>query len=181
MPPPPEVKHQVLRDHARKYGLSVLVETGTYLGGTVATMRHDFDLVYTIELDNVLFKVASKRFKRARNVEVIHGDSGVVLGKLMPAIRKPALFWLDGHYSGGITARGTKETPILEELTAIFEAPDLGHVIIIDDARGFGIAPDHPSLDGLIEFIRSGRPEYDVVVKDDSIRATPRGSERWNR
>ncbi len=174
VPPPPEVKHRTLIDYARKYGLSILVETGTLMGGTVAAVEHAFDRVYTIEIDDTLFKAASKRFEQARNIEVIHGDSGVVLGKLMAMIREPALFWLDGHYSGGITGRGAKDTPILEELTAIFNAPDLGHVIIIDDARDFGTGPDYPGLGELIEFIQSGGSGYDVVVRDDSIRATPR-------
>ena len=48
------------------------------------------------------------------------------------------MFWLDGHYSGKGTAKGKKETPILEELKTIFDTNDLRYVILIDDARHFG-------------------------------------------
>ena len=34
--------------------------------------------------------------------------------------KTPAIFWLDGHYSAGITAMGEQATPIFKELTHIF-------------------------------------------------------------
>jgi hypothetical protein len=60
----------------------------------------------------------------------------------MQRINKPTLFWLGGHYSAGETAQSHKDTPILEGLQHIFDTPDKGHVVIIDDTRCFGIDPD---------------------------------------
>ena len=60
-----------------------------------------------------------------KNVELLHGDSGTELGNVMNKINQPALFWLDGHYSAGVTAKGDKDTPIYEELVCILNAPDL--------------------------------------------------------
>jgi hypothetical protein len=44
------------------------------------------------------------------------------------------MFWLDRHYSGGFTAKGEKDCPIIEELDAISNGSHLKHSILIDDA-----------------------------------------------
>mgnify|MGYP001369983704 CR=1 FL=1 len=44
-----------------------------------------------------------------------------MLKNIIKNIDKPALFWLDGHYSGGVTGMGDNETPILEELEQIYK------------------------------------------------------------
>ncbi|MBD2771526.1 hypothetical protein [Iningainema tapete] len=91
----------------------------------------------------------------------------------MKQLKQPALFWLDGHYSQGITARGDKDTPILEELDCILSYPDLGHVLIIDDARCFGTDPAYPNINELKSFIFNKRDYVEVSVQDDSIRIVP--------
>jgi hypothetical protein len=176
IPPPHKVKQQTLQIHAQRFGLSILVETGTYHGDMVESMKHRFNRIYSIELSHRLYTEAKDRFKSATHIELIHGDSGVELAKLMKVIDEPALFWLDGHYSAGETARGNKDTPIYEELAHILGAPDHGHVIIIDDARCFGTDPAYPSIQALEEFIRSKRPNIDILVQDDSIRILPNRS-----
>lgn len=174
VPPPPAVKQENLRSCARKYGVRVLVETGTYRGDTVQALRNDFARIYSIELSPALFAQAQARFRSAKNVELIQGDSGEKLADLMRRLDQPALFWLDGHYSAGITAKGDKITPIFEELEHIFAAPARNHVVVIDDARLFGTDPGYPSMEELCRFIRSKNPAVDIAVQDDSIRITPR-------
>lgn len=173
-PPPHLVKQRNLRAFANRFGLKILVETGTYYGDMVQAMKDSFDKLYSIELSPELFQKAMKRFQGIKRVELIHGDSGIELGNLIKRIDAPTLFWLDGHYSAGITAKGEKETPIYEELRHILDAPDRGHVIIIDDARCFGTLPDYPTLDEVKGFIHSKRPNLDIAVQDDAIFVTPR-------
>jgi hypothetical protein len=43
-----------------------------------------------------------------------------VLPLIIKDLNEPAIFWLDGHYSSGITAKGDKICPIFEELDSIF-------------------------------------------------------------
>ena len=173
VPPPAAVKHQVLREHAQRHGTRILVETGTYRGDTLYALWTEFDRVYSIELDETLHREAVARFADVPSIEIIRGDSGVELARLMSRIDQPALFWLDGHFSAGVTARGDKDTPIYEELACILDRPDPGHVILIDDARCFGTEPSYPELAELIAFIRTRRPNAGIVVRDDSIRVTP--------
>lgn len=175
-PPPHCIKQRNLRRYARRHGLRVLVETGTYMGDMVAAMKPYFDTIYSIELGKELFDRACERFSQDAHVELIHGDSGDKLREIMERLERPAIFWLDGHYSAGITAKGKSETPILEELSQIFAVHDLGHVIVVDDARLFGTDPSYPTVEELREFIRSKGRKARISVKDDSIIISPYGS-----
>jgi hypothetical protein len=165
-------KHAALREYQKKYHLKTLVETGTYLGDTLYSLSNDFDNLYSIELAEYYFKRATKRFKNMPQVHLLHGDSGTVLKSLVPTLDAPALFWLDGHYSGGLTAKGEKECPVYEELYAIFKSP-LEHIIFIDDARLFIGNNDYPTLQEMEEFVKKEKPSYHFFVENDCIRLIP--------
>ncbi|UTF49341.1 hypothetical protein NLA06_12320 [Desulfomicrobium sp. ZS1] len=173
IPPPHIVKQLTIRHFAEVFGTRVLIETGTYYGDMVEAMKHYFNQIYSIELSKDLYEKAKRRFADDDNIMIIHGDSGVELEKLIAKLDEPALFWLDGHYSAGVTARGVKDTPIYEELEHIFSSPQKGHVIIIDDARCFGADPAYPSINELCEFIRPNYPNAKITVENDSIRIIP--------
>lgn len=172
-PPPHIVKQRILQDYSQKFGLKVLVETGTFEGDMVEAMKNLFDKIYSIELLKENFEKAKKRFQRNRHIEIIWGDSGKELGKIMKIISQPALFWLDGHYSGKNTAKGEEITPIYRELEHIFSSRNLGHVIVIDDARCFGTDSNYPTIEALKKYIRSKRKNVQITVAEDSIRITP--------
>src|SRR5204862_6536405 len=72
-----------------------------------------------------------------RNVELLLGDSAKILPDVLASLEQPALFWLDAHYSEGVTARGETVSPILTELDLVLGSAVKGHVILIDDAREF--------------------------------------------
>jgi hypothetical protein len=171
-PPPPEVKRRALRDAVRRYGLRTFVETGTFLGDTSAAMRTHVDQVITIELSADLAERARRRFEGVANVRVLEGDSGRLLPQLVEELREPALFWLDGHYSAGITARGDEDTPVRSELRAILDHPVDGHVILIDDARDFQ-GGAYPTVDEIRKLANAHRAGYELEVRDDIIRLTP--------
>jgi len=172
--PPPRVKQDILRHYLREYGLQVLVETGTYRGGTVEALRKEVSKVYSIELSTSLYQAAKRRFKSAKNVVLFQGDSGVVLGAVLKELKEPALFWLDGHFSGGVTATGETETPILQELEHIF-AKSARPVILIDDAKDFsgGAGNAYPSLAELMAFVKTKYVGAEISVKDNIIRIVP--------
>ena len=159
----------IIREYAERYGPGTFVETGTYLGGTVDAVRGHFRRIYSIELDPTLHARARAHFARVPHVTLLQGDSGEVLPGLLSGIREPCLFWLDGHFSGGRTAKGRLETPIVAELLAILAHPIDGHVILVDDARGFGNLPDYPSLDELRALVAARAPRLTFEVRDDII------------
>jgi hypothetical protein len=150
----------------------MLVETGTYLGDMVDAMRADFEQVISIELSEELAQHARARFARASNVQVLCGDSGKLLPEVVSRLMAPTLFWLDGHYSAGVTAKGDRETPILEELEAIFSGSTGPHVLLIDDARCFG-SGDYPSIQQVQALVMKYRPGWQFAVAGDIIRICP--------
>ncbi len=98
-------KQAVLRQFAQKYAIQYLVETGTCHGDMVAAMEKEFKKIVSIELADQFYREVCERFKGVANVELIHGDSAKVLPEVVARLDAPALFWLDGHYSGGAAAR----------------------------------------------------------------------------
>lgn len=172
-PPLHIVKQRIIRQYAEKFGVRVLIETGTCYGDMVEAVKDYFSRIYSIELSNELYKIAKRRFAGDSRIKIIHGDSGIELGKLISSLDQPALFWLDGHYSGGVTAKSDKNTPIYEELTHIFSSSQKGHLIIIDDAMCFRALPHYPSIDELIGFINAKNPNVEIEVENNIIRIVP--------
>lgn len=172
MPPPHQVKQEAIKGYAKEYGIRTLVETGTYMGDMVEAQRRNFTQIFSIELSPDLWNKAVERFRTAPEVKILQGDSGVVLHKIVSGLANPALFWLDGHFSAGVTAKGDKDCPIYEELDAIFSYSKQDHVILIDDARCFVGEGDYPTIEALTNYIQKRDPRYQIQVKDDIIRGT---------
>jgi hypothetical protein len=165
VPAPPEVKRSLLLEYAKQYNLSLLVETGTFWGGTVAAMRRHFRRVISIELEPRMARHSQRRFARFSNVSIIHGDSARELARVVSELPAPTLFWLDGHDSGGDTAA---TEPLGDELVAVMQAP-AGSVVLIDDARVFTGTP-RLTLD---EIAKATQKRFAMAIRDDVIRLTP--------
>jgi hypothetical protein len=76
----------------------------------LALLQDDFDALITIELDAELAAKAKQRFQTVPKIEVLLGDSGQKLPELLVSLHQPVVFWLDGHFSGGVTAKGNVDT-----------------------------------------------------------------------
>jgi hypothetical protein len=173
-PMPYKFKRLTIRLYAQYYGLNTLVETGTYHGDTIAELKDSFHSLYSIELQPDFYRKASQRFAGDSHVRIVHGDSGMVLGDILAELDEPCLFWLDGHYSYGQTARGTLDTPIEAELAHLFAHAATEHVVLIDDAREFTGRFDYPSIKKLRELVTMKWPAHRFDVCHDIIRISPR-------
>ncbi|MCH7812850.1 MAG: hypothetical protein IID40_02395, partial [Planctomycetes bacterium] len=128
-------------------GLTQFIETGTYQGHTARWAATCFDRVVTIEYAKVLWEAATAKWGGLTNVEFVWGDSRRLLRSLVPGLSRPAVFWLDAHWSGGDTYGEGDECPLLAELEIILGCR-MGHLILIDDARLFTAAPPPPHVPG---------------------------------
>jgi hypothetical protein len=131
------ISKEVLLKFVKK--ANVFIETGTWCGDTTSlAIDFGFKRIFTIELSEKHYQNALVRFSKNKNVVCLSGDSSDVLPILLEKINEPIVFWLDGHWSGGDTAKGILEVPLLKELDAISKSPIKSHTILIDDVRLIG-------------------------------------------
>lgn len=169
---PLEQKRVFIKDtYMSRPDITCFIETGTCKGDTIEYVKNDFKKIYSIELSKTFTEEAIFRFQNDSHVKIIPGDSAIELPKLLQNISEPCFFWLDGHYSYGDTAKGDKESPILEEIKPILTSPH-NHIILIDDARLFIGRHSYPTIFSLVRFIKKHNPSYTVSIIKDMILVT---------
>ena len=161
------LKQRTVLDYAKSSGARIFIETGTYFGLMLQACLGDFDRLVSMEVEPHFYTRAKKVFRREVRVTLLHGDSAKLLPELLRTINDPCLFWLDAHYSGGLTGRGELETPIRRELEAILSHSQK-HTILIDDAHCFDGTNDYPAV-AWIEEISLERG-YSMSLADNIIR-----------
>jgi hypothetical protein len=163
------LKRRLIASRARDFRPEVFVETGTLFGDMIYAQRNNFRQLYSIELDDYLFERAHRRFKRHPQIRILHGDSGQKITEVLKELDRPCLFWLDAHYSGGITAHGAEMTPVFDEIVHILHHPVKSHVIVIDDARLFNGTDGYPTFRALRDFVDSIDRGCLTWIENDTI------------
>ena len=168
------LKQRTVREYAEKYGLRILIETGTYYGEMISAMKKRFDRIYSIEFNPQLARRAIRKFERFPNIQIVEGDSQQVLPELLKLLREPAVFWLDaGYYAWGGVENDKQR--LSTEFEAILRHPVKGHVILMDDARGLNGQNGALTVGELKRRIEEEFPDRTVEVNYDILRITPRG------
>jgi hypothetical protein len=136
------------------------IETGSYLGdGIQLAINSGFSKIYSIELGPHLHEICKKRFENQSNVNLILGDSAEKLKELLEENpNTPFTYWLDGHYSAGITVRGKKDCPLNEELEAILSRGVNGELIYIDDMRYYKKDKDI-TIEDILSIVKKYKPD----------------------
>jgi hypothetical protein len=168
-----------LLDWAVDQGVVVAVESGTFMGDSADLLGQRFGRCITIERDPALASAAAKRFTDRPDVEVRHGSSRSELADILAGLDGPVFFWLDAHWSGGVTAGADDPCPLIAELDAIASSPNPErHIVAVDDMRifGFGFELDprmehHPRLSEILN--RLERLGLSTFVLDDVIVGVP--------
>lgn len=170
---PHPIKMKVIGSYLKKFSIDDFIETGTYHGDTLDYIARSGIRCTSIELSQEYYNAACLRFKDNNYVRLVQGDSAQKLPELLEKISRPVCFWLDGHYSFGITASAVSHTPISTELKAILNHQIKQHVILIDDARCFDGTNNYPYLDELLSEIRQDG-SYNAEISMDIIRLVPK-------
>lgn len=150
------------------------VESGTFLGKTSLFLADIAQKVYTLEPSPLLFQKSKSTLSSKKNVVQIQGTSEEIFPELCPTLTGNVCFWLDGHFSDGVTYQGSNDTPIRQELEAIqanlenYEST----VIFVDDVRCFNpIDPNfekYPDISWLANRAKDmgmrWKIEYDIFV-----------------
>lgn len=173
------IPNEITLELARLNDATVFVETGTYHGQTTRWASNHFDSVFTIERAENLYNLHSEELARLKGVKPLCGDSREMLPSIIAEIDdRKAVFWLDGHWSGGETAGADDECPLLDELACI--ANRTGDIILIDDARLFLCAPPQPhkpsqwpTILEIVEALSLSHSRPFIQIIDDVIFAIP--------
>ena len=120
----------------------IFIETGTHIGDTIVPMSDFFEELHTIELSKIYYEYFNMRQFDRKKIKSYLGDSTKILPEILPKIESSAVFFLDGHYSSGNTAKGDKDVPLIEEISSINSLFKNSGIIIIDDLRLFGTKVD---------------------------------------
>jgi hypothetical protein len=166
--PPPAAKRAHLLRLLNERRHTVFVESGTYLGDTVAFIAPHAAEVVSVELHDELWQRAVERFADIPNVDIRHGDAFELVPAIVAQVAAPPLIWLDGHYSGEGTASGRESEPAARILSSLGDVSPAGTTVVIDDLRLFGTA-DYAGLDELIRSATVSFPEARVRTGLDSL------------
>jgi len=164
-------KVRQIRALAHKTNSRVFIEAGTFLGNTAMRCSRNFERVITMELDPSLFRQAKVYLSRRRNVLCLEGDAL----KLFPSVLEmadvgDALVFLDGHFSGGVTAHGELAEPACEEIAVLAGYRAKINAMIIDDFRCFGRDKGWPRRSTLLETIEdSFGDDFDYTIHLDQV------------
>src|SRR5260370_29256054 len=173
---PSILKRRVIASYARLFKLRTFVESGTYLGGTVAFMRRFCSRVYSVEFQAHLAQAAQQRFAHDPAIRILQGDGSIWMPQIVAELQEPALFWLDGHFAAGTARDSELACPTLQEISAALADTRYPHVLLVDDAREFKGDGGYPTLNALQQFIRSARPDVAIEMRNDIVRITHKGT-----
>jgi len=173
------IPQQIVIELARLNNSMTFVETGTFHGGTTRWAANYFEVVHTIERAENLYNLHSKDLSQIKGVSPHLGDSRNILPQIIADIRgQRAVFWLDGHWSGGETAGELDECPLLDELACLSNRTQ--DIILIDDARLFLCAPPLPhdpsqwaTISDILDVLSQSAKKSFVQIIDDVIFIVP--------
>lgn len=167
--PSPNIKKQsLIIGVSAGFNAKNFVETGTYKGEMAEAMADYFKTLHTIELSKELYNQSKAYLSKHKNINCHYGDSAKVIRRICKKLVGKTVFWLDAHYSGGATARGREDTPIIDELNAITDLCKGEDVmVIIDDARLFNGENGYPTEDRLKEYVSKNFASHILIKLED--------------
>jgi hypothetical protein len=161
-----------------KFQYTNFIETGTYMGETSIWASTLFKNVFTIEVNPELSQAAVRRAQGKANISFICGDSSLMLKDISKNLTGTSLYWLDGHWCGGVS-KLTGECPLIAELNSILSRNE--DVVLIDDARFFmGVVPqphdpeEWPRIDQVISLLKIKYPAHEIIIEYDIIMCLPK-------
>ena len=165
-PTPQFIKNSIFLEHSSKE--SVWIETGTYRGTSTRFLAQNNKFIHTIEAEKGFYSQTKLILTEEgiKNVSFNLGTSENKLEEVIQNIDNETLsIWLDAHYSGAGTFKGTQDTPIIKELKIIqkYISEFKTINILIDDIREFdGSNPEYPKKEYLIEWSNSNNFIWEI-------------------
>jgi len=128
----------IMGDRVKRFvkdnNINLIIELGTYLGGTTRRFAMMCKEVATVEINFEHFTRAEKNLELCKNVQMFFGDSVSILPEILKIHRDKRIFiFIDSHW--------LENNPLLAELE-IIQHSGLKPIIAIHDFK----VPGHPEL-----------------------------------
>jgi hypothetical protein len=137
----------------------------------MAEVNEFFEHAYSVELSPDFYRHCKSRFAEKPSIHLYQGDSASVLYQIFPLLTKPTIFWLDAHWSGDNTVRGSVDSAAQGELDAILGWGKSDIVLLVDDIRAFDGNNGYPTVESMRSQILAAHPDWVFEVRDDIARA----------
>lgn len=130
---------------ARDTRCNIFIESGTFQGTSWRRAIHSgiFEHCYSVEIVPKLFDNLLKQYPNQQKHKLFLGRSHVVFARdIFPLCTSSdrIFFWLDAHFSAGITGGFESPCPLVDELQMICKScPTREIVIAIDDIDDLGV------------------------------------------
>jgi hypothetical protein len=146
---------------------NIFIETGTYKGGSIdLALNVGFEKIYSIDISTKFKTELHEKYNEEilnSKLELLYGESYLILDELLKKVDQPCLIWLDAHFDLHSDVCGKYICPILYELESIKNSKFNNHTILIDDLRifkkqiewGCGI-----HIDNIEKFLLEINPNY---------------------
>ncbi len=166
-------KYSLINKVRSHYKIKNFVETGTYMGDTSLALSSYFENIFTVELNKKLYERSLKRLKKCDNVFCYNLSSEIFLKKIISKIKNQSIFFLDAHYSGPGTSKGSSTFSCLKELKEINKSKIKNHIIIIDDISDFSSFENNEKLSKIISALEKISKNYKFYFEYDMLFAIP--------
>lgn len=169
--PSDRAKRRFLLNLFKERNHRVLVESGTFQGGTVEYFVPHADRIISVEIEPALHEAARERFRDKPSVELLLGDATDLIPQVLEQMSEPPLVYLDGHFTGGVNEQpGKFIEPAPGILSTLGELSlPAGTTVVVDDLRLFGRGDGFPALDELTSAARASFPDASIYVGIDCL------------
>lgn len=169
--PADRAKRRFLLRLFRERNHELLVESGTFRGGTVEYFLSHAKRIVSVEIETHLHEAACRRFESCPSVELLLGDALDVIPQVLRDVSQPPLVYLDGHFTGGVNqepGQFVEPAPGILQKLGHLELPT-GTSIVVDDLRLFGHGAGFPTLVELTAAARTSFPDAAIYIGIDSL------------
>jgi hypothetical protein len=169
--PSDRAKRRFLLNLFKERNHELLVESGTFQGGTVEYFVPHAKRIISVEIEPPLHEAARERFRDTPSVELLLGDAMDLIPQVLETVSEPPFVYLDGHFTGGVNLQpGKAIEPAPDILSALGELSlPAGSTVVVDDLRLFGRGDGFPGLDELTSAARKSFPDAAIYVGIDCL------------
>lgn len=164
-----------LRNYFKEFPNEIFIETGSYHGGGIMyALDAGFQHIISVDQDKNNLLICKERFEALGvidKIQLVHGNSGEQLPKILSTIDKPCTFWLDAHGQFFDFESQTENLfPLFEELSSIAGHHIKTHTILIDDILHL----THPDVTGwdrnkIEAAIKQINPLYKIEYRSNPV------------